>query len=56
MIELKKMLAIEAKLDSIMNMMNNQKRRGHSYNEVGIVEGAEQKNVDDQGLAHEGPY
>ena len=39
-----------------MNMMNYQERGGHSYNEVGIVGGAEQKNIDDQGLAHEGPY
>ena len=23
---------------------------------MGIVEGVEQKNIDDQGLAHEGPY
>ena len=35
-----KMSAIEAKLDAIMNRMNNQERRGHSCNEVGIVEGA----------------
>ena len=51
MIELNKMSAIEAKLDAIMNRMNNQERRGHSIHEVGIVEGVEQKNVTDQGLA-----
>ena len=50
------MKAIEAKLDAIMNRMNNQKRRSHSVNEVGIVDGAELKNVVDQGLAQEGPY
>ena len=55
-IELNKLSTIEAKIDAIMNKMNNQERRGHSYNEVGIVEGVEQKNVVDQGLAHEGPY
>ena len=55
-IELNKMSAIEAKLDTIMNRMNNQERIGHSYNEVGIMEGSEQKNITDQGLAHEGPY
>ena len=55
-IELNKMSTIEAKLDAIMNRMNNQERRGHSCNEMGIVEGAEQKCVVDQGLAHEGPY
>ena len=54
-IELNKMLEIEAKLDALMSKMNNQERRSHSTNEVGIVEGAEQKQTD-QGLAHEGPY
>ena len=56
MIEKNKMSTIEAKLDAIMNRMNNQERRGHSCNEVGIVEGAKQNGVADQGLAHEGPY
>ena len=37
-IELNKMLAIEAKLDALMTKMNNQERRIHSANEVGIVE------------------
>ena len=55
-IELNKMSTIEAKLDAITNIMNNQERRSHSVNEVGIVEGAEQKNIVDQGLTHEGPY
>ena len=40
-IELNKMSAIEAKLDPIMNSMNNQERKGHSCNEVGTVEEAE---------------
>ena len=31
------MSAIEAKLDTIMNMMSNQERKGHSYIEVGTV-------------------
>ena len=39
-----------------MNRMNNQEKRGHSCNEVGIIEGCEQKNITDQGLAHEGAY
>ena len=56
MIELNKMSSIKAKLDAIMNKMNNQEIRGHSCNEVRIMEGAEQKNVADNGLAHEGPY
>ena len=55
-IHMNKLSIIEAKLDAIMNRMNNQERKCHSCNEVGIVEGVEQKNVADQGLAHEGPY
>ena len=50
------MTAIEAKLDAIMNRMNNQERISHSINEVGIVDGAEQKSFVDQGLAQDGPY
>ena len=55
-IKLNKMSTIEAKLDTIMNKMNNQEIRGHSCNEVGVVEGAKKKCVADKGLAHEGPY
>ena len=55
-IELNKMSSIEAKLDTIMNSMNNQERKGNSCNEVGVVEGVGQKCVTDEGLAHEGPY
>ena len=39
-IELNKMSAIEVKLDTIMNRMNNHERKGNSGNEVGTVEGA----------------
>ena len=56
MIELNKMTTIEAKLYAIMNKMKIKKKIGHSYNEVGIVEGCEQKNIVDQGLAREGAY
>ena len=41
MIELNKMTVIEAKLDAIMTRMNNQERKNHSVNEVGIVDGVE---------------
>ena len=51
MIELNKMKDIEENLYAIMNRMNNQARRSHSINEVGIVDSAEQKSVADQGLA-----
>ena len=56
MIELNKMTGIEAELDVIMNRMNNKEKRGHSCNEVGIVEGCEQKNIANERLAHEGAY
>ena len=56
MIELNKMPDIDAKQDAIINRMNSQEKRSHSVNEVGIVNGAEQNSVVDQGLAHEGPY
>ena len=50
------MIAIEAKLHAIMTRMNNQERKSHSINEVGIVDCIEHNGVVDQGLAHEGPY
>ena len=50
------MTAIEAKLVAIMNRMNSLERTSDSINEMGIVNGAEQNSVVDQGLAHEGPY
>ena len=55
-IKLNKMSAIEAKLDTIMNRMNNQERRGHSCNKVGVVESVGHKCSIAEGLAHEGPY
>ena len=54
--ELNKISTIEAKIDTIMNNMNNQEIRGQSCNKVGTMEGAEHKCVVDEGLAHEGPY
>ena len=51
MIELNKMIAIEAKLDAIMTRMNNQERRSHSINEVGTINGVEQNRISNQGLA-----
>ena len=50
------MSVIKANLDTIMNRMNNQERRGHFGNEVGVVEGARQKCATNEGLAREGPY
>ena len=55
-IEPNKMIAIEAKLDALMNKMGNQDRRMHLAHEVGIIERNEQKSGADEGLAHDGPY
>ena len=46
-----KMTAIEAKLDAIMNRMNNQERISHSVNEGGTINDAEQNRVSNKGLA-----
>ena len=56
MIELNKTTTIEAKLDAIMNRMNNQERISHLVNEVGTINGVEQNRIDAQGLAQEGAY
>ena len=56
MIELNKMIAIEATLDALMNKMGNQDRRMHSAHEVGTFERNEQKSSVEEGQAHEGPY
>ena len=39
-----------------MSKMSHQEMRVHSTHEVGTVEGGEHKCIDDEGLAHEGPY
>ena len=44
-IELNKMSTIKAKLDALMRKVNNQKRRNHSANAVGIEKGGEQKCI-----------
>ena len=54
MIDLNKMTTVEAKLDVVMNRLNNHERRFHSIHEVGIVEDVEKKN--EEGLSYEGPY
>ena len=50
------MIAIEEKLDALMNKLGNQNRRMHLTHEVGTVEGSEHKSIIDEGLAHEGAY
>ena len=54
--KLNRMIAIEAKLNALMNKLGNQDKRMHSAHEVGTMEGNEQKSSIDEGLAHEGPY
>ena len=56
MLELNRMTAFEAKLNTLMSKMSTQERRSHLENAVGIEEGGEQKCIADEGLAHEGPY
>ena len=55
MIELTKMLAIEAKLDALMNKVSIQERRNQPAHLVGTVED-EQRFLNDEGLANDGPY
>ena len=49
-LELNKMVSIEAKLDAIVNRLNNQERKIHNVNEVGLMQGEEV----DQEVAQEG--
>ena len=55
MIELNKMLDIEAKLDALMNKVCIQERSNRSAYLVGTVED-QQKVLNDEGLAQDGPY
>ena len=50
--ELNKMATIEAKLMAIVNRLNNQERRSHNVNEVGLMQGEEA----DQEIAQVGAY
>ena len=49
------MLAIEAKLDALMNKVSMQERRNQYGHLVGTVED-EKVVLNDEGLAHDGPY
>ena len=50
--ELNKIATIEAKLDAIVNRLNNQERRSHNVNEVGLM----QEEEADKEVAQEGAY
>ena len=55
MIELKKISAIEAKLDALMNKVSMHERSNRSAHLVGTVED-KQKVLNDKRLTQEGPY
>ena len=55
-IELNRMIAIEAKLDALMNKVGNNERRMHIALEGGIVDERERRNSTEEGSTHEGPY
>ena len=55
MIELNKMSAIEAKLGALMNKVRMQERSNRSAYLIGTVED-QQKVMNNEGLAYEGPY
>ena len=56
MIELNRMISIEAKLGALMSKMRNHERRMHSANEVGTIDENEKRNSAKEGLTNEGPY
>ena len=56
MLELNNMTAIEEKLDVLISKVSTREKRSHSANTMGIEEGGEHKCMNDEGLAHEGPY
>ena len=45
MLELNRMIAIEAMVDVLMSKMSTQERRSHSSNTMGIEERREKKNT-----------
>ena len=56
LIELNRMIAIEEKLDAVMNKLRNNERRMHTTHEVGVVDGGEKRNSAEEGPNHEGSY
>ena len=54
-VELNKMSTIEVKLDALMNKVSMQERRNQYVHLVGTMED-EQKVLNDEGLANDGPY
>ena len=56
MIELNRMIAIEAKLDAVMNKLGSNERRMHTAHEVGAVDEGERRKSAEEGQNHEGFY
>ena len=54
-VELNKMSAIKAKLDTLMNKVSMQERRNQYAHLVGTMED-EKRVLNDEGLANDGPY
>ena len=54
LIGLDRMIAIEAKLDAVMNKLRNNERRMHTAHEVGAVEERSRRSVEK--LVREEPY
>ena len=50
------MIAIEAKLDALMNKLGNNKRRMHTTLEVGTVDEGEKRKSADEGITHDCSY
>ena len=56
LIELNRMTAIEAKLDTVMNKLGSNERRMHTAHEVGAVDEGERRKRAEEGPNHEGSY
>ena len=56
LIKLNHMIAIEAKLDAVMNKLGSNERRMHTALEVEIVDEGERRKSDEEGSNHERPY
>ena len=55
-IELNRMIVIEATLDALMNKLGNNERRMHTALEVGIVDEGEKRKTANEGLTDDGSY
>ena len=56
LIELNHVIAIEAKLDAVMNKLGSNERRMHTAHEVGAVDEGERRKSAEEGPNHEGSY